>query len=65
MVQPESLKNGFGVFGQGFVLFVAFLRVRELEQLNFLELVLAEDAPGILSRGPGFRTETSRPRGEV
>src|SRR5690349_15631892 len=65
MVQPQLLQNGFGVFCQGFVFVVASFRVRELEELDLLELMLAEDAAGVFSGCSGFRTEASRPSGDV
>src|SRR5690242_15874270 len=39
--------------------------MRELEQLNFLKLVLAEDAARVFARGSRFRTETGGPRGDI
>src|SRR5690242_7049296 len=38
--------------------------MRELEKLNFLELVLAEDAAGVSPRGAGFGTEARGPGGD-
>jgi len=37
----------------------------KFEQLDLLELVLAEDNRGVLSSGSGFGAEASRPRGHV
>src|SRR5207253_4235754 len=54
IVQAEFLENGFGVAYEGFVLFIAFFRMGELEQLDLLELMLAEDAAGVFSSGAGF-----------
>src|SRR5215469_17396833 len=51
--------------GQGFVFLVAFFRMRELEQLNFLKLMLAEDAAGVFAGGSRFGAETSGPSGDV
>ncbi len=65
IVQAEFLKNGFCISYQRFVLFVAFLRMGELEELNLLELMLAEDPAGVFSRGAGFGAEAGRPRGDV
>ncbi len=47
------------------MLFVAFLRVREFEELDFLELVLAEDAAGVFSGCAGFGAEAGCPGGDV
>src|SRR5262249_11839964 len=65
MLQTQLVQNGLAMFGQGFVLFVTFFRVRELEELDFLELMLAEDAAGIFSGGSGFRAEAGCPGGDV
>src|SRR6266851_9049206 len=65
IVQSQFLKYGFRVSCKRLVLFVAFLRMSELEKLDFLELMLAEDAAGVLSGGAGFGAEASRPRGDA
>src|SRR5467141_5198205 len=39
--------------------------MRELEELDFLELVLAENAACVLSGGAGFRAEAGGPGGHV
>jgi len=39
--------------------------MRELEELDFLKLVLAENTAGVFSSGAGFRAEASRPGGDV
>ena len=64
-MQAKFLENGFGVAHQGFVLFVAFFRMRELEKLNLLELMLAENAAGVFSGGAGFGAEASSPGGNM
>src|SRR6266481_1514611 len=65
IVQAELLKNGFCISYQRFVLFVAFLRMGELEELNLLELMLAEDPAGVFSGGAGFGAEAGGPCGDV
>src|SRR6202171_1205553 len=65
IVQAEFLENCFRVAHEGFVLFVAFFRMRELEELDLLELMLAEDAARVFSRGAGLGSEAGRPRGDV
>src|SRR5690242_11618943 len=65
MVQTQFLQNGLGVFGQGFVLLVAFFWVSEFEKLDFLELMLAEDAARIFSGRPGFGAEASGPGRDI
>src|SRR5260370_33523703 len=37
----------------------------ELEKLDLLELMLAEDPAGVFSGGAGFGAEAGRPRGDV
>jgi len=59
IVQAEFFENGFGIAHQSFVLLVAFLRMREFEELDLLELVLAEDTAGVLSSGSGFGAEAA------
>src|SRR5205809_1696558 len=44
VVQAELLENNLGISYQGFVLFITFLRMGELEKLHFLKLMLAQDA---------------------
>src|SRR6266705_513607 len=65
MVQSQFLKYGLRISCKRLVLYVAFLRMSELEKLDFLELMLAEDAAGVLSGGASFGAEASRPRGDV
>src|SRR6266851_8153990 len=65
IVQSQFLKYGFRISCKRLVLFVAFLRMSELEKLDFLELMLAEDAAGVLSGGASFGAEASRPGGDV
>ncbi len=48
--QPQRLKNLFGVAGQPLVLGVGLLGARELDQLDLLKLVLANDAARVLAR---------------
>ena len=50
---------------QRLVFFVAFLRMRELEELHLLKLVLAQDAARIFSRRASLGAEARRPRGHV
>src|SRR5436190_3961735 len=65
IVQAEFLENRFGVAYEGFVLFIAFFRMGELEELDLLELMLAEDAAGVFSSGAGFGAEAGSPGGDV
>src|SRR5260370_10491873 len=39
--------------------------MRELEKLDLLKLMLAKNAPGVLTGGAGFGAEASRPRGDA
>jgi len=57
------LENGFRL-RPGLVLFVAFLRVRELKS-DLLELMLAEDAAGIFPAAPASEREAGGPGGHV
>ena len=43
---------------------VGIFRTRELDQLDFLKLVLADDAARVLARGTGFGTEAGSVCGE-
>src|SRR5579884_4337041 len=61
VMQAELLENGFRIPRQGFVLFVTFLRMRELEELDFLKLMLPQDAPRILSGCSSLGAETRSP----
>ena len=45
------------------MLFITFFRMRELEKLDFLELVLAENATRVFPGGAGFGTEAGGPSG--
>src|SRR6266478_1296514 len=65
IVQAEFLENRFGVAHEGFVLFVAFFRMRELEKLDLLKLMLAEDAASVFSSGAGFGAEAGGPGSDV
>src|SRR5882762_7228594 len=65
IVQAEFLENRFGVAHEGFVLFVAFFRMRELEKLDLLKLMLAEYAAGVFSGGAGFGAEAGGPGGDA
>src|SRR5713226_2907125 len=60
-VQPEFLENRFGIAYQRFVLLVAFFRMGELEQLDLLKLMLAQDAARVFARRTGFRAEARGP----
>src|SRR6266436_5645204 len=61
VVQPKFLENGLRVSCERLVLFVAFFRMREREELDFLELVLAENAARVFTGGAGFRAEAGGP----
>src|SRR5207302_11356289 len=61
----KFLKNHLGVSGESFVLFVTLFRVGELEELDFLKLMLTKDATGIFPGSSGFRAETGGPGGDV
>src|SRR5882724_8422331 len=63
VVQPKFLENGLRVSCERLVLFVTFSRMRELEELDFLELVLAENAARVFSGGAGFGAEAGGPGG--
>src|SRR5216683_1381035 len=65
IVQSQFLKYGFRISCKRLVLLVAFLRMGELEELNFLELMLAENAAGVLSGGASFGAEASGPGGDA
>src|SRR5712691_1553684 len=64
IVQPQFLKYGFRISCKRLVLFVAFLGMSELEKLDFLKLMLAEDAAGVLSGGASFGAEAGGPGGD-
>src|SRR5581483_5044519 len=64
IVQSEPLQYRFSVVRELLVLFVGFVRARELHQLHFLKLVLADDATHVLAVGTGFAAETWSVRGE-
>src|SRR6185312_15166712 len=53
-MQPQLLEDSFGIPGKLLVIFIRAFRMRELYQLNLLELVLADNATHILSIGSGF-----------
>src|SRR6266481_4945640 len=61
VVQTQFLENGFRVSCERLVFFVTFFRMRELEELDFLELVLAENAARVFSSGAGFGAEAGGP----
>ena len=61
----EGFENLFGVAGEAFVLRVGLFGARELDQFNFLKLVLADDAARVLACGPGFGAEAGRIGGEA
>ena len=65
IVQTKFLQNSFRVANQRFVLLIAFFGMSELEEFDFLELMLAQNTPGIFSRGASFGTETGRPRRHI
>src|SRR2546421_11941668 len=46
-------------------LFVAFLRMGELEEFDFLKLMLAKNAAGVFSSGSRFGAEAGGPSGDV
>jgi len=50
-VEPEFLQNRFGIANQGFVLLITFFRVGKFEKLDFLELMLTENAARIFTGG--------------
>src|SRR6202008_4880936 len=64
VMQTQLLQNAFRVAHQRFMLLVAFLRMRELEQFHFLKLVLPEDPAGVFSRGAPFGAEAGSPRSD-
>ena len=43
-MKTQFLKNCFGISHERLVLFVAFVWMRELEEFDFLKLVLAKNA---------------------
>ncbi len=47
------------------MLFVALIRMCELEELDFLELVLAQDSTRVFSGCTRFGTEASSPRSHM
>ena len=64
-MEAEFLENDLRISYQRFVLLVAFVRMREFEELNFLELMLTKDSARVLSGGARFGAEAGRPRGDV
>jgi len=64
-MQSKLLQNRLRVAHQRFVLFVAFFRMRELEQFHFLELVLPLNPARVFSRSAGLAAETRRPRAHL
>src|SRR5712675_1306499 len=65
VMQAQFLQHCFGVSSQGFVLFVTFLGMRELEKFNLLELVLPQDAARVLASRSRFGTEAGGPSGHL
>src|SRR6185312_14680738 len=55
--KAEPFEYGFGVAGEAFVLLVGVFGFDELDQLDLLELVLADHAADILAVGAGFGAE--------
>ena len=64
IVQAKFLKNCFGIANESLVLLVTFFRMGKFEKLNFLELMLAENAARVFPGGACFGAETSGPGGE-
>src|SRR5262249_52840792 len=54
----EPFQNFFGIIGQRFEFGVRIFRARELDELDFVELVLTEDTADVLAVGPCFTAET-------
>ncbi len=63
-MKAKFLKNRFGIANQRLVLFITFFRVRKFEKLNFLKLVLTQNAARIFPSGARFGAETRGPRGK-
>ena len=63
--QVEGFENLFGVAGEALVLGVGFFRASELDQLDFLKLVLADDAARVFAGCAGFGAEAWRVGGEA
>ena len=61
----EGFEDLFGVAGEALVLGVGFVGARELDQLDLLELVLADDAARVLACGSGFGAEAGGVGGEA
>ena len=55
--KAEAFEDGLGVAGEGFVLGVGLLGRGELDQLDLLELVLADHAADVFAVGAGFAAE--------
>ena len=58
--KAEGLENLFGVAGEALVLAVGVFGARELDHLDFLKLMLPDDAPRVLARGSSFGAEAGR-----
>ena len=58
--QAEGLENLFGVAGQPLVLGVGVFGAGELDQLDFLKLMLADDAARVFAGGSGLGAEAGR-----
>ena len=63
-MQTEFLQNGLGIVGKFFELFVGFFRTGKLYELDFLELMLPDDAANVLAVRTGFAAKTWRVGGE-
>ena len=61
----EGFEDLFGVAGELLVLGVGFFGARELDQLDLLKLVLADDAAHVFAGGSGFGAEAGRVGGEA
>src|SRR3990172_9597788 len=61
VVQPQPAEHLARVVEHLLVLRVALLRLRDLHQLHLVELVLADEAAGVLARGARLGPEAGRP----
>ena len=60
-MQAKFLQNCLCIADQGLVLLITLFRVGKFEKLNFLELMLPENAACVFPGGACFRAETSGP----